>query len=184
MFLIVAVLILAALFFWVTTRPASPASTGIKLVFIGLTNLPAKGNFAVFAVSNSGPERVAFNADAIAYRSSQGWTTNSLRNTTRRDWVCWFPDTNGNSRLGSWSDFGGDLGPGSSAVFGAPVPVTNFVWRLDFYCVEKATGVPGLVDRTSDFAQHALSVLTNGAARNQETFSGRRYHVLGPEISQ
>jgi hypothetical protein len=181
----VALLILAALLLLVSSPPPGPrTSTGIQLAFIGLTNLPTKGNFAVFAVSNPGPERVSFNPDAIAYRSSQGWTTNSLRNTTRRDWVYWEQDTNGNSSLARWYDFGGDLGPGSSAVFGAPVPVTNSVWRLDFYCVEEATGIEGMVGRVSDFTQNTLSDLTNGAAGNIKTWRGRRYHIMSPEISQ
>lgn len=165
------------------SHPAA-APTGVLLSFHGLTNVPAKGDYALFSVTNAGSRRTSFDPDGLEIRGSQPWVTNSLRNQRRDDWLYWYQDVDGNVRLGNWYDFGGDLEPGDSATFAAPVPVTNAPWRLHFYCVEQATGVQGLVDRTGDVVQHVSSVITNGAARNQATFSGRRYYLTSPEISQ
>jgi hypothetical protein len=165
------------------SNPAQ-APNGVSLAFHGLTNLPTKGNVAVFFVTNAGPERVAFSPDAFEYRDGQVWVTNSLRNQRRDGWLYWYHDLTGNLRLGNWYDFGGDLEPGASALFAAPMLVTNAPWRLHFYCVEQATGVQGIADRTRDLVQHTASVITNGAARNQATFSGRRYYLISRELSQ
>jgi hypothetical protein len=75
------------------------------------------------------------------------------------------------------------LEAGAVATFAAPILITNAPWRLHFYCVEQAKGFPGLVDRAGDLIEHTVSVITNGAARNQATFSGKRYYLFSPEIS-
>lgn len=165
------------------TDPAE-APMGVLLSFHGRTNVPAKGDYALFSVTNAGSRRTSFEPDGLEYRDSQTWVTNSLRNQRRDDWLYWYHDAGGNVRLGNWYDFGGDLDPGASATFAAPVLVTNAPWRLHFYCVEQATGVQGLVDRTGDLVQHTASVIKNRAARNQETFSGRRYYLMSPDLSQ
>ncbi len=179
-------LLFLCVFLLVRERPESNTSQtpkGVSLTFSGLTNIPTKGDFAVFFVTNAGPERVAFDPDALEFRDAGVWVTNSLRNKRRDAWLYWHRDSAGNLRLGNWYDFGGDLGPGASALFAAPVLVTNAPWRLHFYCVEQATGVEGIVDRAGDLIQHTVSVITNGAARNQATFSGRRYYLISPELS-
>ena len=129
-------------------------------------------------MTNAGSRRTSFDPDGLEFRGSQPWVTNSLRNQRLDGWLYWYHDVDGNVRLGDWYDFGGDLEPGGSATFAAPVLVTDAPWRLHFYCVEQATGVQGLVDRTGDLVQHVSSVITNGAARNQATFSGRQYYLI------
>lgn len=183
--LIAAALVLAVVLVRVYSVPRlGPAALGVRLAFVGLTNVPSRGRFAVFIVTNAGPERVAFDPDALEYRVPQGWATNSLRNQTRRDWLCWHQDPAGGLKLGKWDDFGSDLRSGMSVRFGAPVTITDAVWRLDFYCVEQATGVQGFRDRVGDLVQRTVSVITNGVARDETTFTGRRYHLLSPEISE
>jgi hypothetical protein len=164
------------------SHPAG-APAGVLLSFQGLTNVPAKGRYAVFSVTNAGPSRTAFDPDGLEYRDSQAWVTNSLRNKRLDEWLYWYHDAKGIVRVGNWYDFGGDLKPGASAAFAAPVMVTNAPWRLYFYCVEQATSVQGLVDRTGDLVQHAASFITNSAVGSQTTFSGRRYYLVSPEIS-
>jgi hypothetical protein len=169
-------------------RPNSgppPASTvaGVALAFHGVTNVPAKGTYAAFTVSNTGPQSVAFSPDAVEYFDGRGWITNSLKNKSRRDWLYWYQDLTGKLRVGNWHDWGGDLEPGAVAAFAAPILITNAPWRLHFYCVEQAKGITGLVDRTGDLIEQTVSVITNGAARNQTTFSGMRYYLISPEIT-
>jgi hypothetical protein len=165
-------------------RNPAGAPAGVLLSFHGLTNVPAKGDYALFSVTNAGSRRVSFDPDGLEYRDSRTWITNSLRNQRRDNWLYWDHNANGNVQLGKWDDFGGDLEPGASAMFGAPVLVTNAPWRLSFYCVEQAVGFRGVVDRTGDIAQRVSGVISNGAAGSQTTFSGRRYYLVSPEISK
>jgi len=162
----------------------APAPTGVLLSFHGLTNLPLRGLYVLFSVTNAGSQRASFDPDSLAYRDSQTqtWVTNSLRNQRRDGWLYWRHDPDGLVRLGSWDDFGGDLLPAASATFAAPVLVSNAPWRLSFYCVEQAVGVQGLVDRSGDLLQHVSGVITSGPAGSQTTFSGRRYYLVTPEI--
>ena len=181
-----AVALLAiCLVFLLRRDPGSDTSqvpTGASLTFLGFTNLSVQGDIAVFLVTNAGPECVSFDPDAFEYSESGVWITNSLRNQRRDRWLYWYHDPNGRVILGSWYDFGGLLEPGASALIGAPVLVTNTPWRLHFYCVEEATGVEGVVDRGHALAMHTASVVTNGMARNQRIFSGKRYHLISPNL--
>lgn len=179
--------VVAALFLLVrpTSGPAPrPTVPRVALALHGITNVAGEGTYVAFTVSNPGPRLVAFSPDAVEFFDGRGWITNSLRNMPRLDWLYWYQDLSGNLRVGNWHDWGGDLEPGAVATFAAPVLITNAPWRLHFYCVEQATGFQGLVDRTGDLLQHTASVLTNGAARNQGTFSGKRYYLISPQITQ
>jgi hypothetical protein len=160
----------------------SQVPTGASLRFLGFTNLAAQGDVAVFLVTNTGPECVSFDPDAFEYSESGVWITNSLRNQYRDGWLYWYHDTNGSVVLGTWYDFGGILEPGTSARIGAPLLATNTPWRLHFYCVEEADGVQGVVDRGHALAMHTASVVTNGMARNQRIFSGKRYYLISPNL--
>jgi hypothetical protein len=159
------------------------APTGVLLSFDGITNVPVKGDYAIFSVTNGGSRRTAFSPIGLEYLNSKAWVTNSLLNRNRDDWLYWYNDLAGNVLLGNWYDFGGDLKPGASATFAAPFPITNAPWRLHFLCKEQSAGIQGFVDRTGDVVQHTTSVMTNGAARNQVTFSGRYYYLMSPDIS-
>jgi hypothetical protein len=183
---LVIVAVIAALLLLVrqTSGPVpGPTVPGVALALHGITNVAAKGTHVAFTVSNPGPQRVSFSPDAVEFFDGRGWITNSLRNMPRQDWLYWYQDLSGNLVVGNWYDWGGDLEPGAVASFAAPVLITNAPWRLHFYCVEQAVGVQGLVDRTGDLVQHTVSVITDGAARNQATFSGRRYYLISPEIT-
>lgn len=166
-----------------TSYPAE-AQRGVLLLFHGLTNVQGKNIYALFSVTNAGSQRTSFSPDGLEYRTSLAWITNSLRNKRRDDWLYWYQDASQNVRLGNWYDFDGYLEPGATATFAAPILSTNTPWRLQFYCVEQATGLHGLTERTGDLIEHTTSVITKGAARNQTTFSGRRYYLFSPELSQ
>src|ERR1051326_117615 len=83
------------------SNPAA-APAGVLLSFHGLTNIPAKGDYAVFFVTNAGSRRTSFDPDGLEYRTSQTWVTNSLRNQRRDDWLYWHHDANGKVQLGKW----------------------------------------------------------------------------------
>jgi hypothetical protein len=183
---LIIVAVVAALLLLVrpTSSPFSaPTVPGVALAFHGGTNVPAKGTYAAFTVSNAGPQRVSFSPDAVEYFDGRGWITNSLRNKSRRDWLYWYQDLTGKLHVGNWQDWGGGLEAGAVATFAAPILITNAPWRLHFYCVEQAMGIPGLVDRTGDLIKNTASVITNGAAGNLTTLSGKRYHLVSPEIT-
>ena len=163
----------------------SQASRGISLALHGLTNIPTKGDVAVFFVTNAGPEHTSFSPDAFEYLKAEVWVTNSLRNKRRDGWLVWQSESTGNPRRGKWVNMRSvSFKSGASGLIAAPMLVTNAPWRLHFHCVERATGSQGIADRASDLFLHTSSVVTNGSARNQMTYSGRQYELISPELSQ
>ena len=161
--------------------PPAPTVPGVALSFHGLTNVPAKGTYVAFTVTNAGPQRVSFLLDAVEYFDGRGWITNSLRNMSnksQRDWLYWYQDLTGKLHVGNWQDWGGGLEAGAVATFAAPILITNAPWRLHFHCVEQE-----FVDRTGDFIKNTASVITDGGVGNLTTFSGKRYYLISPEIA-
>jgi hypothetical protein len=140
------VVALLALCLFLLMRRGSDSNTtqaprGVSLAFRGLTNLPTKGDVAVFFVTNAGPERVSFSPDAFEYRDAQAWVTNSLRNQRRDGWLYWYHDLTGNLRLGNWYDgsIAGFVGEMGDAVPQAP-------WDFSLYdcsCRGDGTGRSG-----------------------------------------
>ena len=162
----------------------TPVPRGVSLNFWGYTNIPTKGTVAMFLVTNEGTERFSIYPDAYEVLKGETWVTNSLRNKRLDGWLYWYHGLSNDLVLGSLYDFDGYLDSGGSALFAAPMLVTNAPWRLHFYCVEQATGMQRIADRTGDLVQNTVGVLTNSPAGGRMTFGGKRYYLISPILSE
>jgi hypothetical protein len=126
-------LLLLACWVWANLRPGPP-SAKLSVVFIGMTNNPARqmtptrielcqgatGPCAMFLVKNiTSHEYIWFQTASVEQKASAGWQRFVLTNS-------------------SWSGVGGSLWqPGYGCLFGVGWPPglpTNAVWRLRLTC--------------------------------------------------
>lgn len=118
------------------------------------------GRFAAFCLSNASPLRTTYFAESIDVWTETGWQTNRLVGTPT-----------------NWPHFGGGFEPGQSSVFYVPSP-TNSKWRIRIGFQEHATGWQGYRDRFEDYRANRDNTT------KRETFSGRRYELSSPEVTQ
>jgi hypothetical protein len=143
------------------------------LALVGVTNIPARGPYAILSCTNHSSKVIAFFVDSFDDESSGTWRTNRLDDgrgsltTEARSWVSRFIGTP--SRLA----------PNEGAIFYAPSPVTNAAWRARFMCAEMT-----LLDRlkTSTGSWEASPRTIVSGKGNKEFFSGRRYKLVSPDI--
>lgn len=156
-----------ALFVVVRSGKRKPQQQAI-LTFLSYTNFGVPdgkrrvryGRFAAFHLTNASPLRVNYFADSIDVWTEDGWQTNRQLMTPT-----------------NWPHFGTSFGPGESGVFYVPSP-TNSKWRIRLGFQEHATGWQGYRDRFDDYRAN------RGNTTKMETFSGRRYELSSPEVTQ
>jgi hypothetical protein len=143
-----------------------------RLFVIGLTNIPGRGDFAIFACTNQSATPICFLVDSYDEISGGTWKTNCLDDgkgaikAEARIWLSQFIGTPSRMEVNS------------GAVFYVPVPVTNNAWRARFLCVEQTMGdrLRQVVGFDAELSAHTI-VLGKG-----QYFSGRSYKLLSTEI--
>jgi len=150
-------------------RPVTNANTSrpqdASLEFIGFTNVPIKGQYAMFRLTNGTRAQIVCVPDAVEQLNEGVWRRTPLTGRARRV-------------LRDWIGVQEEVKPGEAFTFSAPPPITNAAWRLIFLCQERAA----VTDTTSDLVRHIID--TNAAAHQDRRFSGRRYSVTTPEVSK
>ena len=116
--------------------------------------------FAAFCLSNASPLRATYGAESVEVWTEAGWQTNWLRGTPT-----------------NWLHFSSGFGPGQSSIFLVPPP-TNSKWRIRLGLQEHATGWDGYRDRFDDYRVNRRNTT------KREMFSGRRYELTSPEVTQ
>jgi hypothetical protein len=135
------------------------------LLFVGFTNGSAKGDYAAFRLTNSTRAHIVCVPESIEQSNAGAWVITPLTGRAKR-------------RVRDWVGVKEELRPGEAFTFLVPPPTTNGAWRLSFLCQERAT----LTDAASDLVRHVTD--TNAAAHQDRQFSGRRYFVTTPEVTQ
>ena len=117
-------------------RGRSRAMPGASLVFLGFTNLPAKGDGVLFCCSNDSAKRIYLGLEGFDTFSSGKWEKHRLDNGNGRGGL--------NDEAKGWLDrFNGTpspLGPSEAATFYVPSPAANTAWRVRLSCVEQTLG--------------------------------------------
>jgi len=137
----------------------------VLLRFVGFTNVPTKGQHAMFCLSNSTTAHIVCVPDSIEQSNAGAWVPTPLTGRARRT-------------VRDWVGVKEELRPGEAFTFLVPPPTTNGAWRLSFLCQERAI----ITDAASDLVRHVTD--TNAAAHQDRQFSGRRYFVTTPEVTQ
>ena len=143
-----------------------------RVLVIGLTNIPGRGDYAILACTNRSATPICFLVDSYDEISDGTWKTNRLDDgqgtikTEARIWLSRFIGTPSRMEVNS------------GAVFYVPVPVTNNAWRARFLCVEQTMGdrLRRVVGFDAELSAHTI-VLGKG-----QYFSGRSYKLLSTEI--
>lgn len=147
-----------------------------SLTFHGFTNIVAKGDRAIFSVTNDSAKTVCFSVDNFETLSSGSWETHRLdtgdgKGTLTSEAFQWLSD---------FIETPNRLSPHEGKVFYVPVPVTNAAWRVRFLCVEETLG--------DTVRNHTIQITTlpPGAvySGNGEWFTGRHYKLLSTELSK
>src|SRR4051812_38733274 len=114
-----AAIVVAVLFLVIavhTGRPTNSPSASVS--FLGFTNVPSKGRYAVLSITNASTVPNGFLVDSFEESINGVWTRRGLTNAAgltsqARQWLRGY--------LG-WQD---SLAPGRSAVIYVPMPVTD-----------------------------------------------------------
>ena len=136
-----------------------------SLLFVGFTNVPAKGTHAMFCLTNSTRAHLVCVPDSVEQATAGVWVRTALTGKASR-------------AVRHWVGLKEELFPGEAFTFSVPPPTTNVAWRLVFLCQERAR----VVDGASDLLRHVTD--TNAAAHQDRRFSGRRYFVMTPEVTR
>lgn len=155
-------LIALLLLLWPNAPASSKAQQTGPHLFLGFTNLPAAGRHAVFCLTNGTESEFAYHTEFIMESTETGWTTNRPP-----------PWPSG------WIGLQSLLPPALSHTFYVPAPTSSFPWRLQFVCQPSA----GWAERTRDFVSSVKASVAAGSPAWSRTFSGRRYEILSPEVS-
>jgi hypothetical protein len=147
----------------VIRAPSPPPEA--SLVFVGFTNVLTKGQHAMFCFSNSTRAHIVCVPDSVEQSNAGGWMRTPLTGRASR-------------AVQDWLGVKEELLPGEAFTFSLPPPTTEAPWRLLFLCQERAP----VADTASDLVRHVAD--TNAAADQSRQFSGRRYVVTTPEVTQ
>jgi hypothetical protein len=143
-----------------TSRPQDAS-----LDFVGFTNVPIKGQYAMFCLTNGTRVPIVCVPDAVEQLNEGAWMRTPLTGRARRV-------------LRDWIGVQEELRPGEAFTFSVPPPTTNAAWRLIFLCQERAP----VTDTASDLVRHVTD--TNAASHQDRRFSGRRYFVTTPKVAK
>jgi hypothetical protein len=156
-----------------TPSSGSPPIHEASLVFIGFTNIPAKGDRAVFSCTNGSAKPICFLVENFDTASSGSWKTNRLDNGDRKGGLT----EEAKRWLSGFIGTPSRLGPNEGSIFYAPSPVTNTAWRVRFLYVEQTVG-----DRIRKLTIGGVELPADSVIANGEYFTGRRYKLLSSEI--
>jgi hypothetical protein len=134
---------------WLSAPHRMAAPQDMAVVFVGFTNMPT-GSAAVFLITNGTAREHHFEITRVEYKGYAQGGSGSPKP--------------GQGLLGS-------LGPGQGIHWPVPVENTNVVWRLRLHCQEKATGLPGAIDKGKEVANRMKTGNTT------HIFHGRQYEV-------
>ena len=171
--ILVAILFIVGLLAGLMARPArpgaffSPPTKGVALHDLGrATNylkLDREHSWRAFSISNGTSRTMFYAVTEVEYRTPEGW-----RSAGR-----WLANTLTNSSLITRRDTAGEMAPGTTDVFYASIATTNVPWRLRVGCFES-----GWSDSISRF-----TAKMRGSSSTVKSWSGRRYELVGEEIT-
>jgi len=156
-------LIVALSLLWPHGTADSKTQQSGSFVLLGFTNFPAAGRPAVFCLTNGTRSEFAYCPEAIEQRTKTGWITNRVP-----------PWPSG------WIGLRSVLAPAQSITFYVPVVTSSVPWRLSLVCAESA----GATERARNFVRSVRESICAGRETVSRTFSGRRYEILSPEVSE
>jgi hypothetical protein len=158
----------------VFAQTSTNAPLGLSISFLGFTN-NVRGDAAIFHFTNSAPHKLFFQVTGLEYLNDGAWKPAPPTQGARLQRT---PD-------GSYRVLGGEMGwaagVGFSLSLAASTAVTqqfdvhdtHAVWRIQAFCVEEATGLPGLVERGKEIIKKVQT------GKNIEILSGRKYVATG-----
>jgi hypothetical protein len=172
-FLACAIFLLSPMNWW---RHRGTAMRQASLIFHGFTNVPAKGDRAIFSLTNDSTKTICFLVDSFDTLSSGSWEAHRLdtgdgKGTLTAEATQWLLGFIGTPNR---------LSPHQGKVFYVPAPVTNVAWRVRFLCVEETLG-DTVRNHTTQITTLPTNAVTSG---NGEWFTGRHYKILSTEISK
>lgn len=146
----------------------------VSITFLGFTN-NIRSAAAVFRFTNATPQKVFLQVTAFEYKDQSVWKTAPSPQGTS---LTRAPDgsyhvQNGNMGFAAGVGFSHSLAPSSALTQEFDVHDTNVIWRIQAFCVEDATGLPGLVERGKEVVKKVQT------GKNVEILSGKKYIATG-----
>lgn len=168
-----AIFLLLAINGW---RDQGRATHEASLVFLGFTNVPGKGERAIFFCTNDSTKPICFLVENFDTSFSGVWETHRLDTRDGKGSLT----GEASQWLGGFIDTPKRLDPQEGGVFYVPPPVTNATWRVRFLCVEQTVG-DRIRNHTIGGVELPPDAVTSG---NGEWFTGRRYKLLSTNVSR
>jgi hypothetical protein len=146
------------------------APPGVSIRFLSVTNT-VRGAAAIFAFTNAAPQKVFFQVTSFEYMDQGIWKTAP---PARGASLSRAPDgsyrvQNSNLGFAAGVGFSRALPPSTTVTQAFEIHDTNLIWRIQAFCVEEATGLPGLVERGKEVIKKVQT------GKEVEILSGKKY---------
>jgi hypothetical protein len=158
----------AGLFGLKSPKRDKPAASygGPSITLLGTTNVSGKATVANFHITNRNQEFLVCVPEGYEFLENATWTNEPLVGKAIWD------------ATKQWKGFQTELKPGAAFTFSIPAPKRNVPWRAVIRFQERAAIRDAVADSISTVTA------TNNAQKNTQQFSGKRFSIKTPAVSE